>query len=164
MTRIKVGDVYRIPLSENRSAYCQYMLRDRCGPMIRVFDLILNEEEDLDFVRLNVKKLLFPPIIVGLSAAVHKLDWERVGSLPIEKFKYPCFVSSYYHLVTGKAYKWFLWKADKETYIGNKLPRKYRKCEYMMGWSPQDVVRRIETGWYPQEYRDLMDINQFTPS
>jgi len=162
MARCKVGDIYCIPLSNNRCAICQYVYDDRTGPMIRVLKQIFRKDQEINLNDLNPEELLFPPIITGLGAAINKMGWKRIGFLPIESFEYPCFVTAYYDFLSGKARRWFLWKENHEVELGNELPRKYIDCEYMMVWSPQDVVKRIETGWYFPKYKEMMEKNYFT--
>src|SRR5258708_559003 len=63
--RIKVGDVYEIPLPDRRYAYCQYVnWNDQMGFLVQVFDRI--ESQPLKIEELQGAKPLFPSVFVGL--------------------------------------------------------------------------------------------------
>jgi hypothetical protein len=160
--RLKVGHVLEIPLSMDRKAYGQYVFADkRMGPLFQVFDLITDTTVQLE--ELRGVKAMFPPVITGLRAAVRLDLWKVVGWIPVEEFVYPNFVSTLYNQKTGKAGIWFLWNGTRDIRIGSKLPEKYKKLEFLIVWSPCDVATRIETGYYPFPYRELIQNNEFTP-
>lgn len=75
---LRIGDVVEIPLSDQRKAYAQYIIRDRMGPIIQVFKYIHIMRPELDLI-LN-SGALFPPVITGLSAAVKTGFWKKIGS------------------------------------------------------------------------------------
>ena len=158
---IKIGDVFEIPLSDDRLAYGQYVYKDKMGPIIQVFDLISEKKIRID--QFDKYKPLFPPIITGLFAAIRANIWTVIGRKEVEDFVYPNFVSAYYDEKTGKANTWFLWNGEKFITIGSKLQDNYKKLEYLVGWNPSDVVNRIETGEYIFPFRELILNNEFTP-
>ena len=131
------------------------------GHLFQVYDLITEGIVQID--QLKEAKPLFPPVIVGLRAALRLGLWTIVGWMPVDEFVYPNFVSTLYDQKTGKARIWFLWDGERYIRIGDKLPEKYKKLEYSIVWSPYDVVKRIETGEYPFPYRELIQNNEFTP-
>ena len=51
----------------------------------------------------------------------------------------------------------------KERKLGKKLPKRYKKLEFLVVWSPHNVVERIETGEIPFPYKDLIDKIEFEP-
>ncbi len=157
----KIGDVFEIPLSSGKKAYGQYLFKDKMGPMIQVFDLITENRASID--QLRSAKPLFPPIITGLSAAIRRGFWKIIDNMPVGKFTYPNFVSTLYNEKTGKSGIWYLYNGEKDTRIGPNLPDELKKLEFLIVWSPHDVVHRIETGEYPFPYRDLIMHNEFTP-
>jgi hypothetical protein len=119
--KLKVGDILEIPLSMDRKAYGQYVFYDKkMGPLFQVFDLITETDNQLE--KLKEVKALFPPIIVGLLAAVRLGIWKIVGWLPVEKFIYPKFVSTPFNAKTGKAGIWYLWDGERSIRIGTRLP------------------------------------------
>jgi len=165
--RARVGDVFEIPLSDGRKAYGQYVFKDKekMGPLIQVFDLIIEGEIQPEQVleRLRNAGPLFPPVITGVSAAVRTGLWRVIGRLPVQGFVYPKFVAAFYDEKTGKARRWFLYDGEKYIPLGPELPEEYKQFEYLVVWSPYDVVHRIETGEYPYPYGDLIRYNKFTP-
>jgi len=113
--------------------------------------------------RLKNAQPLFPPVITGLFAAIRTGMWKVIGYMPVEEFAYPKFVSTFSNEKTGEARVWFLWDGEKSTRIGSKLPEDYKEFEFLVVWSPYDVVHRIETGEYPYPYGDLIRYNKYTP-
>jgi hypothetical protein len=163
-TIIKVGDVFEIPLSENRKSYGQYAFADKkVGPLIRVFDIIVQNGEILDLETIVKIPLRFPPIITGVVAAMRKGFWKKLDNISVKDFVYPKFVSTLYDGKTGKPGAWFLWDGEKSINVGNKLAEEYKGLEYLIVWNPSDVTQRIETGLYPFPYKDLMEKNEFVP-
>jgi hypothetical protein len=160
--QIIIGDIVEIPLSSGQKAYGQYVFWDhKMGPLIKIFDLQVDNE--IKLVEIKNAKPLFPPIITGLFAAVKKGLWKVVGNLPVIGFEYPGFISTIYDEKTGKARTWYLWNGSESIRIGDRLPEKYKNLEYLVVWSPYDVIDRIETGKYPYPYGDLIRFNRFTP-
>ncbi len=150
-TSLKIGDILEIPLSDGRRAYAQYVWRDKLmGPMIRVFDVITEERVDIDVLR--GASLLFPPVFTGLYAAVRTGLWQIIGRLPVDDFTYPKFIWPLYDDKVDKVRNWALWDGEKEIHIGRKLPNRYRGLEQLVGWAPQDVAERIETGQNPLDF------------
>ena len=165
MKKIKIGDVFKIDLSNNKKAFGQYIFADKLeGPIIQIFDLILDQEETIELSEITSRSLLFPPIITGVFSAIKSGYWEIIGNQPIENFIYPKFISTLWDQKTGKARIWFLWDGKNETKIGWSLPENFKKYEYRVVWSPFDVVERIEKGGeILNPYKDLIEKNQFTP-
>jgi hypothetical protein len=157
----KIGDIFEIPLSGGKKAYGQYLHYSKMGPIIQVFDLILDSDANREQIILS--KPLFPPVITGLYAAIKKGNWKVIDYQPILNFIHPKFISTLYDPHTGKAAIWFLWDGERDIRIGPTLPPKYRGLEFLVVWNPQDVVNRIETGEIPFPYRDLIQNNKFTP-
>ncbi|GIV67076.1 MAG: hypothetical protein KatS3mg047_1469 [Bellilinea sp.] len=158
---IRIGHIVEIPLSNQRKAYAQYIIRDRMGPIIKVFKHIGMEKPDLDLI-VNSGEL-FPPVITGLFAAVRTGLWTIIGSRRVENLQYPGFVSTFYNQKTGEATIWYYWDGKQSIRLGPVLPDEYKAKEYLMVWSPYDVMHRIETGEYPFPYKDLILYNRFTP-
>ena len=106
---------------------------------------------------------MFRPVITGLFAAIRTGLWKKIGYIQVNDFEYPNFIATNYNQKTGKASIWFLWNGEKYIRLGTELPEKYKELEYHMVWSPYDVVDRIETGKYPFPYRELIELNEFSP-
>jgi len=161
--KLKIGDIVEVPLSNGRKAYGKYVFWDKkMGPLLQIFDLLI-VDNDINLAELEDAKHLFPPVITGLFAAVKTGLWKVVGNLPVSSFEYPGFISNLYDEKTGMAGTWYLWNGRESIRLGYLLPEKYKKFEYLVVWSPMDVVDRIETGAYPYPYRDLIRTNRFTP-
>ncbi len=147
--RLKVGHIFKCPLSNSKHAYGQFYADTSNGQMIRIFDVITDDEIAPEEIVKH--KLMFPPIFVGLSAAIREGVWEIVGFQEIKDFKMPQFKSSLFG-PTEKDNVWFLIDGDKEIKLGKELPEKYKKLERAGVWSAYDVNKRIENkGEIPYE-------------
>jgi hypothetical protein len=155
--RLRVGSVFSIALSDNRVAYGWFVRDDsRKGPMIQIFDLILESGEEVDLSRLADAGFMFPPIVTGLKAAIRTGLWKMVGHIPVKGFVPPKFIACYWDEKTGIAYRWFLWDGDKHVNLGDKLPDKYRKLELDIVWDPHAVAERILNGYHPRDLSRLL--------
>ncbi|MGD8456602.1 MAG: Imm26 family immunity protein [Anaerolineales bacterium] len=161
---VSVGDVFEIPLSGGRKAFGHYVHADKqWGPQIQIYDLLVNESKEINPIILLERSFLFPPIITGLVAAVRTGMWKVIGNFPREDYEYPKFIQATYDSRTGKPGFWFLWDESKKIKLGKKLPNKYKQLEFLVVWSPHDIVARIETGEIPYPYKDLIEKNKFEP-
>lgn len=144
----RIGDILEIPLSDGRKAYGQYMLWDQeNGPIVRIFDLIADDRLDLDSIANH--PLLFPPIVVGLMAAIKSGLWKVIGNRAINDFEYPYFISATYHSLTNKMGMWYLWDGVDYKPLGYKLPDEYKRFEQLVVWAADDIRKRIETAVNP---------------
>ncbi len=157
----KIGDIFEIPLSDGRKAYGQLLNLSKMGPIIQVFDLISDGSPTLE--EIVDSKLLFPPVITGLFAAIRDKMWKVIGNIPVPNFVQPNFVTARYDEQTGEVRRWSLWDGEKFTGIGPELPLEYKDYEFLVVWTPIHVVRRIETGQMPFSYYDLIKNNRYTP-
>src|SRR5690242_13149278 len=115
--RLKIGDFFRIPLPDGRSAFAQYILRDGFGGLTRIFDWVSAEPVALE--KLSPKRLLFPPVYVGLLAALKEGRWQIVGNCPIEEdFKFPRFRFSF-GAKPGIYHDWKIYDGKNWTVIGD---------------------------------------------
>lgn len=159
--RPKVGDIFSIPLADGKMGYGQYLHYSKMGPIIQIFNLISDAEASIEEV--ISAKPLFPPIITGLFAAIKDGSWRVIGNRPVPNFVHPKFLSTLYDPDTGRAGMWFLWDGEKDIKIGTTLSPEYKEFEFLVIWTPQHVVDRIETGKIPFPYGELIKYNKFTP-
>jgi hypothetical protein len=159
----RIGDVFEIPLSGERYAFGQYLNYSRMGPIIQVFAFTSEQQAPVNIAQIIQSKPLFPPIITGLFAAVRDGMWKVIGNKPVNDFVHPKFLSALYDERTGDVKKWSIWDGDKSLVLGKELPREYKGLEYLVVWSPINVVSRIETGKVPFPYYDMIRYNKFVP-
>lgn len=156
---IKVGDIFEIPLSNNKKAFGQYVFWDsKNGPLIKVFDLIPNLEEQIPIEDIIARKELFPPVITGLMAAIKIGLWKIVGHSEVKDFIFPEFISAFVDYKSGKVGYWYLWNGINSTNLGHELPEKFKNLEFLVVHSPYDIPERIETGVKP--YDSLIRFNK----
>jgi len=158
--RIKLGDIFEIPLSGGRKTYGQYIFMDKnYGPIVRIFNYFTDKDAEADIDALIKVPLLFPPVIMGIHATVREGIWKVVGNRKVDDFKYPGFLHPQWDPSTGKASKWFLWDGEKEIELGDKVPSQYRDLEILIGYAYDLVAKRIETGAKWGEH--LIETNYF---
>lgn len=161
---VKVGDLFEITLSDHRKAIGHYVYWDaKNGPFIQVYDY-LAEKEDMRIEDALTRPYMFPPVITGIKAAVRNGLWPVIGKRPVTDFTYPKFISSYWNDQTGEVKNWFLFDGLNFINIGSFLPEEYKKLEYLVVWSPFDIIYRIETGLIPFPYGEMIKNNRFTPT
>ena len=151
--RIRVGDIFEIPLSDGRKAYGQYVFRDKkMGPLIQVFDLITEEEAQPHQLidQLGNAKPLFPPVITGLFAAIRTGLWKIIGHMPVGEFVYPKFISTLHENYRQVGF-WHLRDGENSIRLGRELPDEYKQLEFLVVWDPNDIPHRIETGENPYD-------------
>ena len=160
MKRLKIGDVFEIPLSNGNESYGQFLSRTKMGALVQVYDVSSKEINDIEAI-VNSPKL-FPPILCGLFAAIKEQIWTVIGNVPVKDFIHPIFVTTVWDK-KGNAIFWSTWDGQKFQKIGKELPEKYKKCEFLSIYPPQMVSERIETKEPPFPDRDLISKNKFTP-
>jgi hypothetical protein len=70
---IKIGDVFSIPLANQKYAFGQFVFKDKMGPIIRISNHIDNSFTGNSKYTFN--NLLFPPVLTGLYAAIRENLW-----------------------------------------------------------------------------------------
>ena len=161
MKRPKIGDIFEVPISQGRMAIGQYLLQSKMGPIVQILGILPIDKNDIE--ELLLSKPLFPPVIVGLFAAIQKNMWRIIGNKKVTLIDHPKFISNIWNEKTGKAGFWTLWDGNKFYDIGHFLPSEYRELEFLVVWTPQSITERIETGKIPFPYGDLIQNNEFTP-
>jgi hypothetical protein len=160
---IKIADLFEITLSDNKKAIGHYVYwDDKNGPLIQVFNYLANKDEMRieDAIKMPY---MFPPVITGLKAAVRNGLWPVIGKKPVINFTYPKFISSHWNDKTGEVTNWFLYNGNSFISLGLALPEEYKNLEYLVVWSPFDVIYRIETGIIPFPYGEMIKNNRFAP-
>jgi hypothetical protein len=141
--RIKVGDYFEIPLPDGRFAYCQHVnWNDQMGFLVQVFDRI--SDRSLRMEDLAGAKPMFPPVFVGLRAAVSSGRWKRIGNRSVTDFKFPLFRATS-ATKPGKYDNWRLFDGQSQRFIGT-LPAEMRDLEVEVAWGYEMLEQRISTG------------------
>jgi hypothetical protein len=143
LPHIKVQDCFEIPLSDGRYAYGRYLYRDdRYGPLCEIFSTVSNTPIPLS--QLDTSKRLFPPVYIGFGSFFKDRKWRVIGSVPITDFQFPHFRRSH-ATKPGKYDDWIVYDGEKKVMIGSLKPG-MEHLEVLCGWSPQALMKRIETG------------------
>jgi len=96
-----VGDILQIPLSNGKIAYGRYVYWDGrkpsgMGSLVEIYDFFSAEPVESGLIdTLSSKPLLFPPVFVGLGAAIKSGRWSIVGHIPVFDFTFPEFRSTF---------------------------------------------------------------------
>lgn len=148
---IKIGDIFEIPLTDYKKAYGQYMVMDKYGPIIKIFNYINKVENNDNIEDITETGQLFPPIYTGLYAAIRTKLWKIIGHKEIKNFEFPGFITTLTHPETNEATIWFLWNGRETVRLGKKVQKEYQGLEFLAVYSPNDIPKRIETGKKPFE-------------
>jgi hypothetical protein len=141
--RIKLGDFFQIPLPDGRYAYCQHVNRnDQMGFLVQVFDRL--SDHPIKIEELNESKPLFPPVFVGLQAALSSGRWKRIGNVPVTNFKFPLFRATS-ATKPGKYDNWWLFDGQRQQFLG-ALPTELQNLEVEVAWGYEMLEHRIATG------------------
>jgi hypothetical protein len=141
--RINLGDFFQIPLPDGRYAYCQHVnWNDQIGFLVQVLDRI--SDHPLKIGELEGAQPLFPPVFVGLRAAVNSGRWKRIGNKPVTDFKFPLFRATS-ATKPGKYDNWWLFDGSTQRFIG-ELPAELRTLEVEVAWGYEMLEQRIATG------------------
>lgn len=160
--RLKLGDIFEIPLSGNRKTYGQYIFMDkRYGPLVRIFNYIVKLSDVPKIEKIIQAPLLFPPIIMGIHATIREGIWKVVGNIKMTDFTYPGFLHPNWDPTTGHASRWSLWNGETTIDLGEKVPGHYKEKECIAVYSYDLVVKRIETGHVT--FKHLIDTNYYHP-
>ena len=153
MPNLKVGDVFVIPLGQDKYAYGQYVFNDDYkakniseytghGCMVKIFNHIT--ENIKPFSEVIDKKEMFPYIFTGLVGAIEKKRWKVIGHAPIQNFTYPKFRKTF-GLTDGKKNDWKIWDGKAMTFLG-ELPKEYLGLEKLCVWGYETLEKRILRG------------------
>jgi hypothetical protein len=100
-------------------------------------------------IRLKVlepARLLFPPVFVGLVAAVRGKLWQYIGNKPVEGFVLPKFRDTM-GTKPGTYHDWSIWNGRKHSKLGD-LPEDLRTLELKSIWGCEALADRIVAGTY----------------
>ena len=157
-SKLKVGDVFEISLSDGTKAYGQFLGKHpMMGELVWIFDLTTHDEVDPDVLmsKLEGAAIRLGPVFTVLSPTVRDGTWRVIGRLPVkEDFAFPCFLSVV--SISGETLTpWKLWDGERDIVLGRKLPAEYKGLEMLVIWSPLSLVQRIETG--ENRYKDIIE-------
>ncbi|MEN4013084.1 MAG: Imm26 family immunity protein [Bellilinea sp.] len=147
ISKLRVGSVFEIPLGGNRKAFGRYLHKDlQSGPIIHIFNTILDNTQEINISKLPDFGNMFPPVFVGLHAAIREGYWKIVGFIPVKNFHYPGFITAHWGGDPPKIHQWLLWDGKQYRSLGSKLPEKYKNFEFYGVYTAYDITKRIETG------------------
>ena len=145
---LKIGDVFCIPLLDDKYAYCQYVYESASkASMIRVSNKIstkpMTVEELGDF-----NELLFEPVFAFLRDAVKDNNWFRIGNLNFNNFKIPTLKSCWYINETKQSVIFRLVNGNNFTIVDQVdiLDPLYKNLEYDSIYVGESIEFRIRKG------------------
>jgi hypothetical protein len=152
-TRLHIGDVFEVFLSEKRKGYFQYITTDHPpmelgGYVIRAFQkkYDIKEEPSLEeVVRGPIDFIAHVPITVGIKFGL----WKRVGQVKdvgdVEniQFKVPNDLEYTPETISDN---WRVWKINQLTVNVGKLVGENRHAHAGSIFSPSTIVERMDKG------------------
>lgn len=91
--RVKNGDIIEIPLPGRKKTFAQFLLRDKWGDLISVFDYVVDYDKKVDINTLRKQKAKLPPILTRLkhgfilSGLVSHLNEFKANGIELEQFE-----------------------------------------------------------------------------
>ena len=151
--KISSGDVFEVPLNNNRKGYFQFLFKDDfhlAGHLIRAFDLIVENTinpELIDIISSNVKFHSNTRVLQGLRDKL----WNKIGNVELPAD----FEKPYLKYTTDNCMgievseNWTIVQAgtDFRKFIG-KLDNVTRKLDDSGVFPPFAIVQWLETGWH----------------
>jgi hypothetical protein len=135
------GQCFRIRVGDRGFAMAQYVLWTKNGPLFRLNDNINNSTADFAKLIGVASKYI---IIGGILGALKKGWWTYAGRLPVSPFEHPKFRFSF-GIKPGVYHDWKIWDGTDMKFIG-ELPVDLQNLEFLCGWSPQALEKRLLTG------------------
>ena len=92
MAKIKLGDVIRMPIGDDRYAYARYIWFEKqfLGHLIEVSAVVSKTPREASEIG-DFSIRLFPPVFVWIDEGLKYLDWKIIGNIPIVNFTHPIF-------------------------------------------------------------------------
>lgn len=148
----KVGDIFEVSLTGCKKAYAQLTIRSRNeGDLLQVFDYIVPQEKQVDILKVVDCRLLFPPMFTSVIVGIKQGLWRKIGNHPVKQVIYPDRLYTLWKSATGEASNWLLVLKDERISLGWRLPEKYKNLDFAALYSPDLIIKRIETGERPYD-------------
>jgi hypothetical protein len=150
--KVRIGNIVEIQTSKGL-AYAQYSHKHdkppKYGALLRVFDQIFQEQPaDLEgLTRLPIQFSIFFPLQTAVNQNIVKI----VGNITVPENlrSFPLFRSGTPDRETKKVATWWLWDGEREWRVGELTPEQ-RKLPIEGVWNDTMLIRRIESGWRPE--------------
>lgn len=154
--RVKIGDVFELPLPDGRLAYAQCIHRDKPGEvgfgiLVRVLDRL--SDVPLSVPDLRDARSLFPPVYVGLLALMRLDRWKRIGRMPIPTEPLPRLRwRTGPEAGPGEYPDWYVLDLENatRTFVGRLTPELHR-LEFQCAWGSEVLAERIAYGQNPYD-------------
>ncbi len=161
--RVKVGDIFEVPLENDTKGYLQYIGEDASqlyGKVVRVFKkrYSMSESPDLDdVIRGEVE---FYSHVLDMNFGVKDGMWSRVGNssdIGDEKDAFFRTSSDYSKIPLKVVTRWSLWRMNEEPWSVDVLSDELAKAEVGSVMWPIRVVERMKTGIYQFKKSDYKE-------
>lgn len=144
--RVRVGDVYAVPLGDGRYGYVQYIKQsDRRGPLLKVFNMVTKDRIQ-HAESLSEVDDMFGPIMGNIWSSVKMGTWEYLGKLAVPNIPWPQMVNGHLDPIKKCVHTWFLITEHEDIRLGSRLPAEYRALEFALIWTADSIADRIRTG------------------
>ena len=148
----KPGDVYEVPLNDNKKGYFQYLMLDPAdlnSEVIRVFKRRYNIDQEVSLERVVTDSVDFYAHTT-IPAGIRQGIYSRVGRVDLDKdleppsFREDRSVENHY---PGRvSNEWYIWKVGEEAMRIGSLAPEYKTLNRGGVFPPSDVVYRMNTG------------------
>ena len=138
---LSIGDVYAIPLQGGGYAFGQYVaMHPLMGALVRILNVRADSVPPVG--DLAEAGNMFPPVFVGLKAALRSGRWKKIGTLPVPEDPKGRTFRQTFGTKPGTYHDWKIWYWDRAVPVGD-LPDDARDLELFQVWGAEGVEDRI---------------------
>lgn len=157
MRRIKKGDVFKVKLENGEIRYFQYIGKDSSelnGDVICIFKKHYTDECNQESIIMSdeIECYIHTTVSSGMKWGL----WEYAFSSPVKSEEGIFFRTSQdvglFPRQIIVSHKWVVWEMNKERVFVGVLPKEYHSAEVGSIYSPEGVIKRLETGTLPMKF------------
>lgn len=153
----KQGDIFEVPLENNKKGYFQYILVDTTqlsSSVIRVFKKHYSKEETVDLEDVVKEEVSFYAHAI-LKVGIKMNLWQKVGNMQVEEdIEAPYFRCSadYGNPEIKISNDWYIWKVNEKFEDVDKLNETQKKYDIGVVIAATEIPERMNTGKYSYFY------------
>jgi hypothetical protein len=152
-----LGDIFKVPLSNGKVGYIQYIAIDETmlgGHVIRAFQTHYDPDDTPDLQPMVTTDSVHFIAHVFLDSALKFFAWEKVGNVPYpEPIDVLFSASGDYGTPEIKiSHDWYVWRINEPQRAVGSLTPEYQNAEIGVVIAPQIIAGRMLTGSYPMVY------------
>jgi hypothetical protein len=152
-----LGDIFKVPLSNGKVGYVQFIAIDETmlgAHVIRAFQTRYDADDTPDLQSYVAAAYVQFFAHVFLDSALKFFAWEKVGNAPYPEHIDVLFRDSgdYGTPEIKTSHDWYVWRINEPQRAVGSLTPEYQNAEIGVVIAPQNIAGRMLTGSYPMVY------------